>query len=95
MILRTFGLLFLLAALGAVGFDMAEWVSTDTFRLHSAGELWFKLDSGSLNLAQAVIQRYILVGLWDPVLISVLRYPAVSVLGMPGILLIGLAWLRR
>ena len=95
MILRTSGLVFLLAALGAVGFDVAQWVSTDTFRFHSAGELWFKLDPGSLNLAQAIIQRYILVGLWDPILIAVLQYPATAVLGIPGLLLFGLAWLRR
>lgn len=95
MILRTLGLLFLLAALGAVGFDMAQWVSTDTFRFHSAGELWFKLDPASLNLAQAIIQRYILVDLWDPVLITVLQYPASVVLGVPAILLLGTAWIRR
>lgn len=95
MILRTLGILFLLVALGAAGYDVSQWLSTNTFRFHPAGELWFKLDPGSLNLAQAVIQRYILVALWDPVLIAVLQYPAVLVLGTPAAVFLSLAWLRR
>ena len=62
-----------------------------------AGAVWFELHSDSLNLAQAVTQRYILPQLWDPVAIAVLNWPlwlavaAVTVvLGAPGLVLVRL-----
>ena len=32
----------------------------------AAGELWYALDRGSLNFAQAITQRYLHPALWDP-----------------------------
>lgn len=43
------------------------------------GNLWNNHAPGSLNLAQAVIQRYIHPALWTDVLIPVLLMPAVGV----------------
>ena len=52
-----------------------------------SGEFWFTLHVGSLNLAQAVIQRYIHPALWDPVIDGLLQWPAWSLLGAPGVVL--------
>ncbi|SDF44301.1 hypothetical protein SAMN05216241_101110 [Limimonas halophila] len=42
-----------------------------------AGELWFKIDSGSLNAAQAAVERYLLPALWHAVVLPLLRLPAI------------------
>lgn len=51
----------------------------------SLGEQWGKLDAPSLNLVQAVVQRYIHPVLWDPVLVSILLWPGWLVFGLPGL----------
>ncbi len=51
------------------------------------GQLWFEIDNGSLNLVQAVIQRYIFPELWDPVIVSMLLLPAWLVFAIPAIVL--------
>ena len=48
-----------------------------------------------LNLTQAVTQRYVLPELWDPVLLTVLLWPAFIVLAVPGLILFALGSLRR
>lgn len=53
----------------------------------SGGELWYGLHPGSLNLTQAGLQRHVLPELWDPVLLTVLLWPAALVLLVPGLLL--------
>jgi hypothetical protein len=39
---------------------------------------------------QAFTQRYVLPALWDPVIVTILLWPATMVLGIPGILLVRL-----
>ncbi|MFC4351327.1 hypothetical protein ACFOW6_07215 [Fodinicurvata halophila] len=53
------------------------WRSTGEFTFREGGALWYSLDPGSLNLVQAVIERYLWPPLWDPALLEVLRLPAV------------------
>ena len=64
------------------------------FLLKVLGGLWFALHPGSLNLIQAVIERYIWEPLWDPVLLAVLEWPAALVFGLLGTLLLLLGFLR-
>ena len=59
------------------------------------GELWFSLSPSTLNLAQAVVQRYIDPALWDDRILPILNWPTVAVLGIPGLLLIVLLRRRR
>jgi hypothetical protein len=94
-IIRWLGLLLLILALLALGWDINHAVQTHQFRLVAAGELWYALSPASLNGAQAGIQRYLLPYLWDPILQTVLTWPAVLVLGVPGLLLYLLARRRR
>jgi hypothetical protein len=79
----------LLAA--AIAFLIAEQVvayTTGTYRVISLGQTWFDVDVGSLNLVQAVIQRYIHPFLWDPIIAGALRWPAWSLLGGIGTFLV-------
>lgn len=63
--------------------------------LAALGEVWFSLAPGSLNLAQAVIQRYISPAVWDPGIIWVLAQPAVAITGAIAAGLVGLVLVRR
>ena len=56
--------------------------------LVALGQLWYRLDVGSLNLTQAIVQRRIHPLLWDPVLVAVLLQPAFVVFSLPGAVLI-------
>lgn len=78
------GLVFLALALLAVAYAAAagrEGVWT------AAGELWYRLNVGSLNLTQAVIQRHVVPYLWDPVVVSALLWPAWGLFAVPGLVL--------
>jgi hypothetical protein len=90
IVLRLIGGILLVAGLAALGLDLWLASRTGAFHLSAAGELWFRLHPGSLNLTQAVVQRYLLPELWDPVLLTVLLWPAALVLAVPGLILLAL-----
>jgi hypothetical protein len=99
--LRVIGGILLFAGIAVLGFDLWQYVqgmsqgTGQGFRLAAAGELWYRLSPGTLNLTQAVTQRYVLPELWDPVLLTVLLWPACLVLSVPGLVLLALGSLRR
>lgn len=87
---RIIGWILVIAAVAVFARDILSSIDTGALELMSAGELWFQLHNGSLNLAQAVIQRYVSPSLWDPVIVTVLIWPATAVLGVPGMILVRL-----
>jgi len=89
---RVIGWIFVAAGIAILARDLFGWFREGTLVLITAGELWFTLHDGSLNLIQAVTQRYIFPQLWDPVAVTVLLWPAFLVVGVPGLILI---WLFR
>lgn len=98
VVLRVIGGVLLLAGLAALGWDLWQWsqmAAGGGLHLSAAGELWYRLHPGSLNLTQAVVQRYLAPELWDPVLLTVLLWPAALVLAVPGLVLLALGSLRR
>lgn len=52
------------------------------------GQIWFRLDNGSLNLLQAITQRYIYAPLWENLAVPLLLTPAFVVFSLPGAVLI-------
>jgi hypothetical protein len=89
---RMIGWLLLVVALGVVSFEIWLAMKSGGWRPVAAGELWFKLHAPSLNASQAGIQRHVAPWLWDPVITTVLLWPAWAVVGAPGLLL---AWAFR
>lgn len=78
--IRFIALILICAALACGVYDLVEG------RFHALGEIWFMLAPGSLNLAQAVTQRYLLPELWDPVMIWLLQWPAGAFFSLAGLI---------
>ena len=74
----------LVLGIAALAYEVLLALQTGDYRMLAAGELWYVLDRSSLNLVQVVIQRLVYPALWDPVLASILMWPAWSLLGGPG-----------
>jgi membrane protease YdiL (CAAX protease family) len=84
---RVIGWIFIVAAIAILVRDFFAWIDTGALAFAVTGELWFTLHSGSLNLLQAITQRYIFPALWDPIFVTVLLWPAFLVIGVPGLIL--------
>lgn len=84
---RVIGWILAAVAIAILAADIYAWIDTGIFAFAATGELWFTLHSGSLNLLQAITQRYIFPALWDPIIVTVLLWPAFVVLGVPGLIL--------
>jgi hypothetical protein len=87
-LVAALGWLLVALALLDLGYELWPAIQSGTYRVIPLGELWYCLDAGSLNLVQAVVQRHLHPLLWQPVLTSVLQWPAWSLLGGPGLALV-------
>jgi hypothetical protein len=94
MIGRLVGWIFFLAGLAVLARDVVAWVETRRWAPIALGQLWFDLNRSSLNLVQAVVQRYIHPFLWDPIIVSVLLCWAFAVLMVVGLLILALSGRR-
>jgi ABC-type Fe3+ transport system permease subunit len=90
IVARLLGLFLLLVALLVLA---ATGQGSDS-EIMPLGKLWYSLNPASLNLVQAVIERYIWEPLWDSVLLAVLQWPAAPAFGLLGVLLMVLSFLR-
>jgi len=89
---RVIGWILIIAALAAFAYGASGLARGEGFTMHAAGELWYRLHPDTLNMLQAGIQRNVWPYLWDPLIVTVLLWPALLVLGVPGLLLV---WLFR
>ena len=83
--LRLFGAMFILASLGAFGYDAWTWLMSGTWGLSTVGEVWYDLSPDSIQLLQAFIQRFISPLLWERGFIPFLLFPLSFALGILGI----------
>jgi hypothetical protein len=90
---RLIGWVAFLAGAAVLVRDVLVWIDTKHWAPIALGQLWYQLDRSSLNLVQAVIQRYIHPFLWDPIILTILLSWAFAVLMILGVLL--LAVLRK
>ncbi|MHA1569749.1 MAG: hypothetical protein ACTSXZ_09775 [Alphaproteobacteria bacterium] len=84
---RIVGWGLLLLAAAALGWEVIAWGLTGNYEVLLPGRLWASIDRPSLNLTQAVVQRYILPELWDYLILPLLLAPLWLVLAVPGLLL--------
>ena len=81
----------LLAGLSVLVRDVIAWFDTRVWAPLALGQLWYELDRSSLNLVQAVTQRYISAFLWDRVIVNVLLCWAFAALIGLGLVILLLA----
>jgi hypothetical protein len=84
---RVIGWIVLLAGAAALVRDLLVWIDTKHWAPLALGQLWYDLNRSSLNVVQAVVQRYIHPFLWDPIIVSILLSWAFAVLMFLGVLL--------
>ncbi len=85
---RIIGWLLIVLAVATAGHEAITSLDAGAYDSLAFGELWAKIDIASLNLIQAVVQRYVWVWLWDGVILNLLLLPAWAVLSVPGILMV-------
>ncbi len=88
------GLCLIVLALLAAGAELVGSLAADAWQPLALGGIWAAVDLGSLNLVQAVVQRYLHPAIWDPGIISLLLWPAWIVLTVPGAVLAIACWPR-
>ncbi|MBV9198325.1 MAG: hypothetical protein JO320_12180 [Alphaproteobacteria bacterium] len=94
MIGRLIGWIIFLAGLAVLVRDAFVWIDTKRWAPIALGQLWFDLNRSSLNLVQAVVQRYIHPFLWDPIIVTLLLCWAFAVLMVLGVLILAAFWRR-
>ncbi|NNG03667.1 MAG: hypothetical protein HKM95_06145 [Inquilinus sp.] len=101
-VIRGIGYVLLLLAVLALVYAGVLWQDGVPIFELAGGKYWFDTDSESLNLVQAVTQRYLHPKLWDPGIVTVLLWPiaaglglVAAVFGIPGLLLVTLFRRRR
>ena len=65
--------------------DGVSSLEQETLVIRRVGQIWFEIDPPSLNLAQAVVERYAAPWLWDDVIIHILQLPAVAIFAVLGV----------
>jgi hypothetical protein len=85
---RVIGWIALLFGAAVLVRDGLVWIDTKHWAPLALGQLWYDLNRSSLNLIQAVTQRYIHPFLWDPIIVNILLSWAFAVLMVFGVLLI-------
>lgn len=92
---RIVGWIFLLAAVGVFSWDLVAVVITGDLSITPLGEIWARIDTSSLQLLQAGIQRHVAPWLWDYIVQPVLEAPAALVFLVLGGLLVLIFRRRR
>ena len=87
-LLRVFGIFLLCLAIVVGAKDLFQWYQTNGCTLTDLGSFWYSFHPNSLQLLEPAVTRYLSPFLWDPIFITVLLYPATSVFGVPGLLLV-------
>ncbi len=77
---RAVGWLIMLAGLSVLVRDVLASIEVKAWAPIALGQLWYEIDPSSLNLFQAMTERYASPLLWDPVIVSLLLCWAFAVL---------------
>jgi hypothetical protein len=88
---RAAGWIVLLAGLSVLVRDLIAWYDTGRWAPLALGQLWYQLDRSSLNLVQAMVQRYLSPVLWDRIIVNLLLCWAAAALIAVGAVILLLA----
>ncbi len=85
---RIIGWILLIIGLMLVGAELLASLQAGEWAPMLLGQLWFEFDSESLNLVQAIVQRYLFPFLWDPMIVTLLLAPAWVSFVVPAVVLL-------
>jgi hypothetical protein len=86
--MRSAGLLFIVFGLVVFTRDMIDFFERNIFRSTPLGQIWYLIDSSSLNGAQALIEREVAIWMWQDVIGEFLSWPAWAVLPVFGVVML-------
>jgi hypothetical protein len=89
------GLLFCLAALAVLGWDLWRLLAGEGLVLSALGRVWFELAPTSLQMLQPAIERHMAPWLWQNLIFPLLQWPAAAVFAALGLPLLWLGRARR
>jgi len=76
----------------AFAWDVWFFIQTGALHTKSFGKWWAEIDGSSLTLCQNFIERYVSEGLWNPGIVTLLKFPAWAVFAAVGLVL---SWISR
>ena len=85
-IFRMLSVVFLVLAVILLVIDVTRSIADSAIVLTPLGQVWFDWSPDTLNLSQAVVQRYLHPYVWDPIIQSVLLAPGWSIFGILAVL---------
>ncbi len=92
VLFRALGWLLLASGVAALVNDCLSWWSEGIFRLLTLGELWSRLDYGSLHATQGLIATHARGLAWSWVALPILAMPALPSFVIAGVFFL---WLGR
>ncbi len=96
LIWRILAVVFWILTLITLGKDLLALQREGTFEPTALGTWWFEVHRTSLESAQVIVERYLsfIPNLWDPIIVTMLLWPAWAVLGVLAILFTVWSWRR-
>ena len=73
---RVLGYILVIVGAAAGFIDLYRSVQVDRMVMTPLGEIWYTYSRETLNVTQAVVQRYLWPPLWDPGVQTFLQLPA-------------------
>lgn len=95
ILLRIIGYLLLFLAIAALGAEILTSVQAGEWVSLAVGDVWADIDRESIGLVQVGLERYVHPFLFDPILLTILLWPAWLVAGIPALVILLLARRRR
>ena len=94
-IIRLLALLLWVGAVVALAMDLWKMTSTGVFDPTALGRWWYQIDMESITHAQNFVERYLWAPLWNPGVVTLLKWPAWAVFGGFAFILTALSSARR
>lgn len=95
LIFRILALFALAVAVVMAVIDATRSIAASALVVTPLGESWYSVSPDTLNLAQALIQRYTFPVIWDPVIIYILNLPGWLVFAVLALLFHAIGYRRK
>ncbi len=95
LIFRILALFALAVAVVMAVIDATRSIAASALIITPLGESWYSVSSDTLNLSQALIQRYTFPVIWDPAIIYILTLPGWLVFAVLALLFHAIGYRRK